>query len=342
MDELNIVRLLERLGCNKIRKTGDEISCSCPFSSNHKRGDRRPSFGSKIDSESSSPYNCFSCGERGTMEGLAIQSGNSDLVPDYKPRKITKTTWNHTSKKNDQFGVVKGERKVLFKDVYLKPFLGVLSGFIKKRGITVETAKKWELGLDERFHRAIFTVREHTGHLAVVIGRDVTGDPNRSKYSNYVLDTVEKELIPYYPRSRPREQFIGPTKKFFLYGEHIIWKEAKNPESVGKDLFVVEGPMDVLAMWQFGYMALGAMGSYPSSYQIEKMVSMVPRRGRLVVMADGDKAGEILTEGIAKGVGRRVPVYDANLDPGMDPSDSSREEIEHAIRGAKIISLTHN
>lgn len=343
MNESCIVQLLERLGCQRVKKRGDEITCSCPFSNNHKHGDRHPSFGARVNSDGLSPYHCFSCGANGAMEGLAVQSGHPDLVPDYKPRKITRTRWNHSPpRKPDPFGGVAGEKRVLFKDVYLDPFIGIFHDYFISRNIFEETARIWELGFDARFKRVTFVVRDYLGRLAVLIGRDITGRSGRIKYSNYVLDLVEKELIPYFPRERDESEFISPTKKFFLYGEHLMWSECRKSENAGRDLVIVEGPMDVLSMWQRGYFVLGTMGSYPSGYQIEKMVTMTPRGGRLVVMGDGDKAGETLTDGIAKGVDNRVPVYNAKLAPEKDPASTSDEEVVESICCAKIIRLTRN
>jgi DNA primase len=340
MDADKIFTLLERLGCERIRKVGDEISCSCPFGENHKRGDRRPSFGVRINSEDKSPYNCFSCGARGAMEGLAIQTGNTDLVPDYKPKKIKRRTWHYQTKKR-RFSNADQSKPVFFKDERLKPFVGVLSGYLKRRGITIDTAKKWELGVDRRYDRAIFTTRDYKGRLAVIIGRDITGSDNRAKYSNYILDVPNDVMIPFKPKGRNDSDFIGPTKKFFLYGEHIFWGEKDKEENRKKDLIVVEGPMDVLKMYQYGFFAVGVLGSYPSEQQANKLVELTPRNGRLIVMADGDKAGDRMTKGIAQEIRGRIPVYDATLEPGYDPGDASIEVINVALSDARIIKLTH-
>jgi DNA primase len=335
MDADSIMTLLERLGCRRIRKRGDEVNCSCPFSENHKHGDRNPSFGAQVNSDGTSPYNCFACGARGAMEGLAIKSGNNDLVPDYKPRKPARTSW-YFKKKRDRFDIpANNERPVLFKDERLMPFHGVLSEYLIQRGITVETARTWELGKDSRFKRAIFPTRDYQGRLAVITGRDVT-DKSRMKYSHYVLDTKSDIMMPYIPKERDENEFVRPTKKFFLYGEHIYWPRRFEAEYQKQDLVVVEGPMDVLSMYQKGYNAVAIQGSYPSDYQVNKLVELTPRFGRLIVMADSDKAGENLTVGIIREIRNRVPVYDASLKTGYDPDSADKDDIEFALQNAVI------
>jgi DNA primase len=340
MNEGNIRQLLERLGCQKIRKRGDEISCSCPFSDKHKRGDRRPSFGVKISSDDASPYNCFACGERGVLEHFAVTNGYSDLVPGYKPRSAAKKSWHYKRRKNaGAFSTPKNtERPILFKDDYLEPFIGVYSAYVRDRGISIETAREWELGKDDRHKRATFTVRDYKGRLAVVIGRDIT-NKSFSKYSNYVLDRRLKRMVPFIDRKREMD-FLSPTKSFFLYGEHKVYPLVSSGERAGQDLIVVEGPMDVLAMWQWGWMTVGVLGSYPSRHQVDKLVSMTPRNGRLIVLADSDTAGQVLTDGIKKEINGRIPVYDADLEPGRDPADSTRDGVKAALDDARNISLT--
>ena len=342
MDAGSAVELLERLGCRKIRLSSGEVMCSCPHPDNHPRGDRRPSFSAAVDTPDGSPYICYGCHARGTLEGLAIRSGNGDLVPDWKPKNVNEKEWipvpsTNASKFRHLYS--KKKRPVLFKDIYLEPFLGVLSGYLKSRGITKETARAWELGVDKRHGRAIFVVRDMEGRLAVVIGRDVTGR-SRIRYSNYVLDRKNKRMEPFIDHKRERD-FVSPTKSLFLYGEH----KAKEMMQGGgdrrsSDLVVVEGAIDVLKMWQLGWNAVAVLGSFPSDTQMEKLVALTPRKGRLVIMADGDEAGRKLTGAIGKKLGKRLPVFDAQLDEGLDPGEATEDEIDDAMNSMATVNLT--
>jgi hypothetical protein len=318
--------------------------CSCPHPENHARGDRRPSFSASVDTGQASPYICYGCHATGTLEGLAIQNGHPDLVPDWKPKKLGERPWLYVPSTNaGKFRHLyrKKKKPPLFRDVHLEPFKGVLSGYLKARGITLDTAREWELGLDRRNRRAIFPVRNMEGTLALLVGRDVTGR-SRVKYSNYVFDKTYQAMVPFIDHQRESE-FVSPAKSHFLYGEHKAWDVAhSSSDRRSTDLIVVEGAIDVLMVWQWGWNVVGVLGSYPSEVQIEKLVSLTPRGQRLVVMADGDEPGRKLTTAIGERIGSRVPVFDAQLDEGMDPGGATEQEIDEALSGACMIHLTSN
>ena len=341
MDRENALTLLERLGCNRIRPYGSEITASCPFMENHWRGDRFPSFSSKINDSDSSPYFCFSCQEKGTLEGLAIKTGNEDLVPDWKPKKLKPSDWMPIPKTNAKFFAhLYAEREpVFFDDELLKDFARALSGSIRDRGVTVDTAKHWELMVDHEYGRAIFVLRDIEGRIAVVIGRDTTGC-SRVKYSNYVLDRKYDCLVPFKDRKR-EEDFLGPAKSFFLYGEKQAW-EVRNLEARRNphDLVVVEGAMDVLKVWQYGWNVVGILGSYASDEQAEKLVSLVPRDGCLISLMDSDKAGRMCADKLGEKVHERIPFYTAELEDGLDPGEASVELIDAAMKKKKRYKLT--
>lgn len=342
MNSADARELLERLGCRRIRVSGGEIMCSCPFPESHSRGDRRPSFSSAINSEGGSPYFCFACHASGTLEGLAVGNGHVDLVPDWKPKRVQNRSWLSVPSTNaGKFRhLYKQKRKpVLFKDDYLEPFTGVLSGYFKRRGILLETARAWELGLDKWNQRAIIPVRDYEGRLALVIGRDVTGK-SYVKYSNYVLDRKNKRMVPFIDHSR-EDDFISPLKSYVLYGEHKAWRVAHGEsDRCSDDLVVVEGALDTLMLWQYGWNAVAILGSKPSDVQIEKLITLVPRKKKLIVMGDGDKAGRMMTEELGRKIGGRIPVFDAKMGDGKDPGESTKDEIADLISRCCFVGLT--
>ena len=336
MDESRARQLLERMGCRRIRISGDEVTCSCPFPDNHRHGDRRPSFAAGVRDDSS-PYFCFACHERGTLEGLAIKNGHHDLVPDWKPKKVKDSNWIHIPRTNvGVFGHLYKKKFVLFKDDYLQPFAGKLSGYIKRRGITIETAREWELGIDSENRRATFPVRDMQGRLAVVIGRDVTGK-SRVKYSNYVLDKKNKKMVPFIDHDREKD-FVSPMKSCFLYGEHKAFAVSNGDSAAYSDLIVAEGPMDVLRLWQFGLNAVGILGSYASETQIEKIAMLVPRKYRLIIMGDPDEAGRKMASELGKSLKDRISVFNASLPEGIDPGEADEYQINEAIKKSAWVS----
>lgn len=343
MDRGNAEELLARLGCRRIRVSGGEVMASCPFTENHWRGDRRASFSAHLDPDDRSPYFCFGCHEKGTLESLAIGSGNDDLVPEYKARRPQKdATWMKVPSNNVAlFGHLyrKKETPVFFGDHLVEPFLGVLPGYLIERGIKVDTARQWEIGKDKDNRRATFTMRDVEGRLTAVIGRDLTGR-SKVKYSNYVWDKKLDRLVPFIDHKR-EDDFVGPTKRFFLYGENIAWKVMKGEESRrSNDLIVVEGAMDALKVWQYGWNAVALLGSYPSDEQIEKIVGLTPRNGRVIMMMDNDRAGNQCASELGGALIERIPTFVAFLDDDQDPGDANLDELERAVANAQTFSLT--
>lgn len=225
----------------------------------------------------------------------------------------------------------KKKEPVYYDEKYLAPYLGVLSGYLRKRGITLDTARNWKLGLDKEHSRAIFPVFDCEGKLAVIVGRDITGR-SKVKYSFYSLDTKNEKMCPFIDHERFSD-FLSPTKSLFLYGEDKAFRVA-NVESdrITGDLIVVEGQMDVLNMWQLGYNVVATSGSMVSNVQLEKLITLLPKGGRLVVMGDGDSAGKKMIDHVGKVLKNRVPVYVAVLENGLDPGGLTETEARDILQ----------
>jgi DNA primase len=341
MDEDSIERLLERLGCDRIRTRGSRVQSSCPFPESHWRGDRNPSFSIKVDGGGKSPYFCFSCHARGTAEWLARETGNEDLVPHWQMPDFKKKNWLYSSRANKgSFSHIRRNKEpVFFDNDLVGGFLGKVSRKILDRGITLETAREWRLGIDYKNNRAIFTLYNVDGKLAVVMGRDLTGQ-SRAKYTNYVLDKKNNCFCPFIDHDR-EEDFQSPTKNQFLYGEYYALKVKNGQiERRSSDLIVVEGQMDVLSMWQRGWNVVGVLGSYPSKEQAAKLISLVPRDGRVISLMDGDEAGEKCAINLSNRINGRIPFFKAKLPDGYDPDSSTEETIKDAIEKVSVLMLT--
>jgi len=265
-----------------------------------------------------------------------------NLVPDWKPKKIKNNKWmNLPSTNKGLFGYLYDNEKkpVFFNELYLEPFQGVLSGSLARRGITIETAKEWELGLDKENNRAIFVLRDVEGRVGLVKGRTTVG--SKIKYIAYVLDKTNHKLVPRIDYKREKD-FKRPTKSLFLYGEYQARKALDGEiKRRSLDLILVEGEVDVLKMWQWGWNVVGLIGSYPSDEQCEKIIKLIPKDGRLIVMMDNDKAGRLCVKELYEKLKDRVPFLNVELPEGKDPAAmKSDEEVEQVIAEAKLFFLT--
>ena len=105
-----------------------------------------------------------------------------------------------------------------------------------------------------------------------------------------------------------------------MYGEHQK-EEAKDGR-----VYVVEGNIDVVKLWQHGYRPVVAvLGSHPGQAQIEKIVK---RWKRAVIVGDGDRAGEEMAARVKHMLADRLRRVDVKmLDDGRDPGDMTAEEL---------------
>jgi len=144
---------------------------------------------------------------------------------------------------------------------FLDQFESAGHEYLIERGLSVETQKAWGTRWDATQQRVVFPVRLHGGDLIGAVGRTVNnGIP---KYWNY-------------------EKF---AKAQVLFGEHLVR---------GRQIVVVEGPLDALAVWQ----ALGdsveeigvvaSMGSELSRVQIQHLVDLSEE---VILFMDNDPAG---------------------------------------------------
>jgi hypothetical protein len=105
------------------------------------------------------------------------------------------------------------------------------------------------------------------------------------------------------------------------------------------DLMVVESPLDVVRLAQYGITAVATMGSYVSAHQIAAIANAVPEINRIVLAFDNDDAGR-LTQSFVWGrlrdnsmatvVGFKYPHRRFGKDPGELPIEAVRAGVEQA------------
>ena len=94
---------------------------------------------------------------------------------------------------------------------------------------------------------------------------------------------------------------------------------------------VVEGPIDTLTCYSYGYPAIGTFGN-PSPNQIEA-INKSPIKVLYLGM-DNDWAGQRMTNVIKAGLDPRIIVKEVHW-PRKDPNACSYEEFQKAINEAK-------
>jgi hypothetical protein len=329
--------VLSKLGCRKIKTRGDEVWSTCPNESNHYDGtDNNPSFSARIETGDTSPCFCFSCDMSDVLEHVATVRG----IPGF-----SKGIGTEIANPDDYIALPGNNRGVFSREApeimfppekALQAFDRALHRSLFDRGFTTETAKAWELRIDNQHARAMFVIRDHKGRLRGVSGR-ATRPGQKPKYLHYSWDTKYKRFWPWKEKDR-KDDFMPFEKSLVLYGEHMVsWEGVPDNR---KMLVLVEGQTDVLWCYQTGWRAVAPLGSAISIKQVDTAIGLVPRGGGLIIGTDADAAGRKLERKAKEMVRGRVPLYGVEFPEGKDPADIKSPLLDEIFLGARLLDLT--
>jgi hypothetical protein len=285
----SIENLMKLAGCSVVQRSGRNVQVSCllaPYTGVHKNAvDSKPSMGILPREDDTCLLNCFTCGWKSrSLEYLFISLAEKD--PRFLPfieeaRKIEEVDLDaaldgcvfQTWAKDNALPPYP-----IFPEEKLLPYSGKFHPYLERRGLLKPSAKLWEVGYDQSAARATFPVRDFSGSLVGMVGRSVQhgGFP---KYMNYW-------------------EF---DKGKFLYGENKCVR--------GRKTVLVEGILDTVITWQqlggvsSEYNVLGGMGADLTREQVDKIID---NSLEVILLFDGDKAGDHATDRFCDSVGRRT------------------------------------
>jgi len=216
---------------------------------------------------------------------------------------------------------------------HYEPFIGSIPRYALDRGLTIETCKAWELGHDKRMRRLLIPMRDRSGRLVAVSGRRYACQwcgSSKTTRENRCVECRHLEPDGVLACSRcgeptgDEERCAGckkPSTPKYLHNDgfkrnlHLF---GENRVQDGDSLvYVVEGHLDALILWQFGYRPVVALlGSAPGDSQIEKLIAYY---NKVLVVPDGDAAGRKMAEEIRAKIAWRIPVMARIPKEGKDP-----------------------
>lgn len=189
------------------------------------------------------------------------------------------------------------------------PVEGPMPMALFRRGITWETARRFELRYDPIRLAVVIPVRDEGG--------EVTG-------------TIHW----FPPEQKPPLKYVNSAG---LPRERVLFGLCYLPQDDRRAIFLAEGPFDVMWLQQNGYPAVGLMGSYLGPDQI-RLLEAYPQ---IVIVTDNDAPGVKARSTIAKRllVAGRGPteIYVATCPPGKDPNDCSAEELQQVFAAAQTL-----
>jgi len=328
----------------QLERTGGRYKAKCPF---HGDGNEKtPSF---VVYEETGSYHCFACKASGNAihflreyDGIDFME-SVELLASHVGMEVPKQ--EKSVDLSDAININTKATEIFKEQLKSNPGKETIE-YLKKRGISGETAKFFELGYSmersptlysilsrdynekdltdsglfgsndngdmyDRFRdRLMFPIRNIKGEHIAFGGRLISDKDNQAKYLNSPETKTYK-------------------KKYELYGLYEARLIEKRPES----LFLVEGYMDVIGLHQHGIKnAVASSGTAFTQEQLRKILSYT---NNIYIVFDGDEAGQKASwravENALSLLREDIRMSFIFLKPGDDPDSFIKEKGKDAF-----------
>jgi DNA primase len=306
----------------RLNRRGHEASGLCPF-----HNEKSPSF---TVSEDKGFYHCFGCGAHGDVIGFVMNSDGLDfrnaveklageaglVVPQESPE-----SRDRAERQSTLTSVMEVAAK------FFEAHLGASAGkagldYLKKRGLSAETIKRFRLGFAPDSRTALKAHLEKQSvpealsvEAGLLIKPEDSNGPTYDRFRGRVMFPIldrRGQVIAFGGRiltdEKPKYLNSPETPLFHkgrvLYGLSHAQKAARDKN----EIIATEGYMDVIALAQAGFpQAVAPLGTALTEEQIELLWRMVPEP---ILCFDGDAAGQ---KAAARAAERVLPI----LKPGL-------------------------
>lgn len=322
-EKLDFRQVLEYYGVEVNAKNHVQHHGTCPLPT-HEGRQRTPSFSANLEKKI---WRCFRCGAQGNildfaclmermdpekpadLRHVALQLGNRFGIISEKPRDAAAVPKKKPVQAASSCPAVTNAPL----DFELKG-LDPEHPYFAQRGLALETVAHFGLGYCARGlmqGRIAIPLRDGKGQLIGYAGRILD--------DGLITDENPKYRFPA-PREHEGKRYEF-SKSLFLYNGHGLAAPVE-------DLIVVEGFSSVWWLYQHGHPnVVGLMGANVSPEQATLLVGMVPRRGRVWILSDGNQAGRYCAEGLFRVVAPYRFVRWVELQDGRKPTSCTGDEL---------------
>ena len=302
------------LGCGKAypgsSTWGPHISISCPLApkTHNDPYDGNMSCSVQINDDGPSGARCFGakCGFKGKLLRLVklavdLRQKSPELAELYKyvesieyqdnsalNAQVAKEIAHDGTGSHPLFKTMEqiiAERKRIIEDRDVLPesafehMAGSVPGYAMERGITLASAKRWNLGYDKDLKYLVFPMRRRDNKLVGLIGRSVVKDAKR-RHHNY----------------------MGLDKAKHLFGAQLL--------EPNKSVVIVEGAIDAIwteqALWPQACV-VAALGEGFSRNHVKTLAQVRPQA--VYIFTDGDAPGRAMGSKIHYALFGQFPLY---------------------------------
>ena len=283
-----------------LRKAGRNHQALCPF-----HDEKTPSF---TVSQEKQFYHCFGCGANGTVisfimeyNGLGFVEALEDLAARYNLEIPREAGYQPDSSRNIELYEVLEQAADYYRK-QLRGHDGKAIDYLKKRGISGQVAKGYEIGYAPRgWKNLVNALGKSVADKSCLLETGMVKDRDNEGFYDHFRDRI------MFPIRDQRGRIIGfggralgdDTPKYLnspetplfhkgreLYGLYQVLQNNKKPAR----LYIVEGYTDVVALAQYGIdNAVATLGTAATEYHLDKLYRV---SSQIVFCFDGDTAGE--------------------------------------------------
>lgn len=322
--KLDFEQVLRHYGV-EVKSKGSQHHGYCPLPQ-HAGAKNSPSFSANLER---GIFQCFGCGAKGNVLDFAALMENADPRDGAALRKVAAGLQKqfcpevHAPAQPEKPPVSPPEKPAAAKlpvivnaplDFELK---GLDAGhpYLLGRGFTPETIARFGLGFCARGmlkNRVAIPLHNHDGKLVGYAGRVVDDR------------TITEENPRYrFPGTRERD-----GKTFEFHKTRLLYNGYRLQAPVDS-LIVVEGFTSVWWLTQNGLPSVVAtMGADCSERQVDLILSLVKRGGRVWISPDGDKAGERHAQTLLLLLSPHRFVHWVKMSDGQQPTDLTAEQLK--------------
>ena len=330
-----------------LKKAGKDYKACCPF-----HNEKTPSFTVAPDKQI---FHCFGCGESGSAIDFVIKHDHLDFVEAIETianeaglqviyEKNSDSTY---SKTQEYFEIMKEVSDFYSLQIRSKKYLPIISSYAKKRGLSGDVAKKFEIGYSSPEWGLLFEkFQDDEKSIArlVEMGLLIKREKKEGYYDRFrgrlmfpihnfkgqVIAfggrSIDEESQPKYLNS-PETPLFSKSKE--LYGLYHARKYSRSIDNI----IVVEGYMDVVSLHQHGVTnAVASLGTATTPQHIDILSKT---SNNIVFCFDGDIAGK---NAAWKALNIALPKIKAGLiirfmflPDGEDPDSIIRKESKAAF-----------
>lgn len=321
-DKVNFYDLAMYFEEEKIKVSYNGVMMCCPF---HK--EKTPSFFYKNEKKNGW---CFACHKSADIFDYVIYKTKCSFVDSIKfllkftgedPEYIKKEIGyvSDFAKQNNIVKRIYKKNKNEFKtcsEEDVREMIGLRGDFFKDRNLLQETLDEFEVGFDPKRKRVTVPIRDKNGVLVGITGRTIYKD-----YKNMVDENGDPlQKWKHYFGSRTGENIFN-IKRAIEFGRQ------KNDSVI-----IVEGPNDVMKLYEYGYKNVIAVLSNNLTYDHKMM--LLKNFLSIYLFLDDDLGGETGKSSMKQSLNGYFDLYEIKGIEGKDPDEMTKEQVDEAIKNA--------